>query len=62
MRLGFVSVWFPVLHLRAEVTYRLLPELTPLHRTLEAAVKEFASSSNPLAAVPIVAHISQVRR
>lgn len=53
MRLGSVSVWFPVLHLRAEVAYRLLPELTPLHRALEAAVKEFATSSNPLAAVPI---------
>lgn len=53
MRLGSVSVWFPVLHLRAEVTYRLLPELTPLHRALEAAVKEFSRGSNPLAAAPI---------
>ena len=53
MRLGSVSVWFPVLHLRAEVTYRLLPELTPLHRALEAAVKEFSGAGNPLAAVPI---------
>ena len=53
MRLGSVSIWFPVLHLRAEVTYRLLPELTPLHRTLEAAVKEFSGGGNALAAVPI---------
>lgn len=53
MRLGSVSVWFPVLHLRAEVTYRLLPELTPLHRTLETAVKGFSRGSNPLAAAPI---------
>lgn len=53
MRLGSVSVWFPVLHLRAEVTYRLLPELSPLHRTLEAAVKEFSGGRNALAAVPI---------
>jgi hypothetical protein len=60
MRLGSVSVWFPVLHLRAEVTYRLLPELTPLHRALEAAVNEFASSSNPLAAVPISALFRQL--
>lgn len=53
MRLGSVSVWFPVLQLRAEVTYRLLPELTPLHRALEAAVKEFSHSRNPLALAPI---------
>jgi hypothetical protein len=53
MRLGSVSVWFPVLHLRAEVTYRLLPELTPLHRALEAAVKEFSRGNNALAAAPI---------
>lgn len=53
MRLGSVSVWFPVLHLRAEATYRLLPELTPLHRTLETAVKEFSRSGNALAAAPI---------
>jgi hypothetical protein len=53
MRLGSVSVWFPVLHLRAEVTYRLLPELTPLHRALEAAVKNFSRGSNALAAAPI---------
>ena len=53
MRLGSLSVWFPVLHLSAEATYRLLPEMTPLHRTLEAAVKEFSGGGNALAAVPI---------
>lgn len=53
MSLGSVSVWFPVVHLRAEASYRLLPELTPLHRTLEAVVKAFSGSSNPLAACPI---------
>lgn len=53
MRLGSVSILFPVLHLRAEVTYRLLPELTPLHRTLEAAVKAFSGGRNALAAAPI---------
>ena len=53
MRLGSVSVWFPVLQLRAEVTYRLLPELTPLHRALEAAVNGFSHSGNPLALAPI---------
>lgn len=53
MKLGAVSVWFPVLHISAAVTYRLLPELTPLHRALEAAVKEFSSGGNALAAAPI---------
>lgn len=60
MRLGSISVWFPVLHLRAEVTYRLLPELTPLHRVLEAAVKQFSTSSNALAGVPIPDLFSQL--
>lgn len=53
MKLGSVSVWFPVLRLEAEVNYRLLPELTPLHRTLETAVKQFSNSKNILATVPI---------
>ncbi|MDF3419989.1 hypothetical protein HKX29_16930 [Sulfitobacter sp. S46] len=53
MRLGEVSVWFPVLHLRAKVTYRLLPELTPLHRALEEAVVRFSQSDNTLAKAPI---------
>lgn len=53
MRLGKVSVWFPVLHLRAKVTYRLLPELTPLHRALEEAVVRFSHSDNALVKVPI---------
>lgn len=53
MRLGEVSVWFPVLHLRAKVTYRLLPELTPLHRALEEAVVRFSHSDNTLAKAPI---------
>lgn len=35
MRLGSISVFFPVLHVQAEASYRLLPELTPLHRALE---------------------------
>lgn len=53
MRLGEVSVWFPVLHLRAKVTYRLLPELTPLHRALEESVVRFSQSDNALAKAPI---------
>lgn len=53
MRLGEVSVWFPVLHLRAKVTYRLLPELTPLHRALEASLVRFSQSDNALAKAPI---------
>lgn len=53
MRLGEVSVWFPVLNLRAKVTYRLLPELTPLHRALEQAVVRFSQSDNTLAKAPI---------
>lgn len=53
MRLGEVSVWFPVLQLCAKVTYRLLPELTPLHRTLEEAVVRFSQSDNTLAKAPI---------
>lgn len=53
MRLGEASVWFPVLHLRAKVTYRLLPELTPLHRALEKAVVRFSRSDNTLAKAPI---------
>jgi hypothetical protein len=46
-------VWFPVLHLCAKVTYRLLPELTPLHRALEEAVVRFSQSDNTLAKAPI---------
>lgn len=46
-------MWFPVLHLRAEVTYRLLPELTPLHVALEKAVVRFSQSDNVLAKAPI---------
>lgn len=53
MRLGEVSVWFPVLHLRAKVTYRLLPELTPLHQALEKAVVRFSQSDNTLAKAPL---------
>ena len=53
MRLGSISVFFPVLHLQAEASYRLLPELTPLHRALEAAVTEFHRGGNALASVPI---------
>ena len=53
MRLGSLSVWFPVLHLQAEASYRLLPELTPLHRALEAAVLDFHRSGNALASAPI---------
>ena len=53
MKIGSVAVWFPVLYLRATATYRLLPEMTPLHRILESAVKEFSRSENALAAVPI---------
>lgn len=53
MRLGEVSVWFPVLNLRAKVSYRLLPELTPLHRALEQAVVRFSQSDNTLAKAPI---------
>jgi hypothetical protein len=60
MKLGSLFVWFPVLHLRAEVTYRLLPELTPLHRALETAVKEFWRGGNSLATVPIPALFSQL--
>ena len=53
MRLGSISVFFPVLHVQAEASYRLLPELTPLHRALEAAVREFHRGGNALASVPI---------
>lgn len=53
MRLGSISVFFPVLHLQAKASYRLLPELTPLHRALEAAVQEFHRGGNALASVPI---------
>jgi len=60
MRLGEVSVWFPVLQLRAEVTYRLLPELTPLHRALEAAVVQFSVGNNALATVPITSLFREV--
>lgn len=60
MRIGAISVWFPVLYLRAEVTYRLLPELTPLHRALEAAVKQFSPGGNALAGAPIHELFSQL--
>ncbi|MEG8219114.1 PIN domain-containing protein [Sphingomonas sp. HH69] len=53
MRLGSIFVFFPVLHLQAEASYRLLPELTPLHRALEAAVQAFHRGGNALASVPI---------
>ena len=53
MKLGSKIIWFPVLHIRAAATYRLLPELTLLHRTLESAVKEFSRRRNVLAGVPI---------
>lgn len=54
MKIATGYILFPVLQLRADISYRLLPELTPIHHALEDVVKRFSDGRNVLSCAPLV--------
>jgi hypothetical protein len=54
MKIAAGYILFPVVKLRADISFRLLPELTPIHHALEEIVKRFSDGRNELSLAPLV--------